>query len=295
MVIRKRFLLATILVFVCLHFASAADQLADPLCVDSFITDINPTSVKIDEAFTVGIVLENCGTNTPNITRFEITLLSPDLSVKEPLVQEVGALTYANSQRFLTYHFRTKPAATPGEYVIKTKLTYGNGGLLFYKYDSFNVTVISDEAEFTLASAKINPAFPLEGQQFTLTLRVENFGKGDANSVKGNVGLPESFVGNKLAFLGQLTAGEDGILSYNFIPSQAGTFDYPFTVSYTDDFGKHDYVENLQITVKPQNDSNVRTVAIVVCVAIVVLILGIVLSRRRKQAKLIEQISSRRK
>lgn len=235
------------------------------VCAEAVVTDISPSSVEIDEEFTIGISIESCGSKSPEEVHFEIIQPSPDLLIKEPLLLKIGALHYANSNRFVTYHMRTTQDAKPGTYVIEMRLTYRSEGLLFTENSNVSINVTSDDAELALASAKTNPTFPIAGKPVTITLRLENFGRGDANSIKADLVGLESFVGSKKAFLGELAAEEDGILSFNLVPEKAGDYTYEMVVNYRDDFGDHVYREQLQIVVESPK-RNLLQVFLIVCV-----------------------------
>jgi len=45
--------------------SSGVHAFADTMCVDFQVTDINPSSVEIGEEVTVGIQLDNCGSDLP--------------------------------------------------------------------------------------------------------------------------------------------------------------------------------------------------------------------------------------
>lgn len=287
---KKSILFIAFLMMSCVGVFALSDE---DVCAEAVVTDINPSSIEIDEEFTVGVSIESCGSRVPDEVRFEIVQPSPDLVIKEPLVLDIGRLHYANSNRFVTYHMRTTPNATPGTYLIETRLTYRGGDLWFTKNGTISVTVTSDEAQLALAALKTTPLFPVANEPVTITLRLENFGKGDANSIKAElIGLTE-FTGSKKAFLGELAADDDGILSFNLVPKKAGDYSYEVAIGYRDDFGSHDYREKLQIVVDPA-PNNLRTILFVV-----VIVAGIALFFFRRtrarvhQAKAVEQLQRR--
>ena len=58
---------------------------AEEYCVDAFVSSIDPTSVGINEDFTVGILIDNCGEGaSPENITFELMETGPHISVKEP-------------------------------------------------------------------------------------------------------------------------------------------------------------------------------------------------------------------
>ena len=77
---------------------------------------------------------------------------------------------------------------------------------------------------------------PYKGETVELTLRIENFGDGSANAVKVYVDHP--FQGMKESFIGTLDPNEDGPAVITFIADRAGEYEFPITITYSDDFGK---------------------------------------------------------
>lgn len=283
-------------IFILLLLASSlvnADTSQKGTCVKSSITSVDPSSVSVDQEFTVGIVIENCGEIIPDNVSFQIVHPSEDISIKEPIVLEIGKLEYSNSKRFILYHMRTLPSASPGIYVIQTRLVYGSGSSSVISDNNFSITVTSDEAKLTLASAKTNPIFPIVDQPFTLTIRVENYGKGDANSVKANLVGLNTATGSTKSFLGQLASKDDGIIAFNLIPQEAGTFPYELVVNFKDDFGNHEYRENLELVVqkKPLNWFMISFVLVILITIFTSVWYNY--RKRKREAKMIEKLSKR--
>ena len=204
-------------------------------CVEAEVSDISPSSIGIGEEFTVGVQIENCGDDVPEVVFFEIINPSSDITIKEPLKIEVPKLVYSNSERYFVYHMKTANNAKTGTYVIKAKLSYGDEFFL-EKYYDIQVNIIGDEAELSIASAKTQPTLPYEGETVELTLRIENTGDGTAKSVEVYVDHP--FQGLKQSFIGALDSDEDGPVILTFIVDDYGEFEFPVIISYKDDFGE---------------------------------------------------------
>ncbi len=217
------------------------------LCVNAEVSDISPSSIKVGDEFTVGIHVENCGTTIPENISFEILSFPPDISIKEPLINEIPRMWYANSERFLVFHMKLDDGAESGTYVIKTRLSYGSGSAKFTKDDEISIEVIGDKAKLSIASIKADPVLPYKGETVELTLRIENFGDGTANAVR--VYLNHSFKGIKEAFIGTLDSDEDGPAVFTFIPQRKGEFEIPVTISYKDDFGDNEIQTKINLTI----------------------------------------------
>lgn len=270
---------------------TAAAQVTRGYCIDAFLTGIDPTSVGISEDFTVGILIDNCGDEIPEKVRFEITDLSPYMTVKEPMSIDIGKMGYSNSKRFLLYHMRTLDNAIPGEYEIRYKLYYGKENFIIEKEGSFFITVTGERAELDISSVRSDPTLPEEGKTVDLILRIENFGEGIANSVKVNADHP--FQGKKEAFIGTLNPDEDGPVVFTFIASESGEFSIPVSISYQDDFGEHAIDTSIKFFVmETEEDLSMYVYGAVIAVLFIAAIL-LLLRKNRKKDRVIKQILSR--
>ena len=153
--------------------------------------DISPSSIGINEEFTVGVQIENCGDKVPDFVSFELINPPIDIEIKEPLILNISRIYYGNSERFITYHMKTTTNAQPGTHTIKTRLSYGSQDFSMIKNDEITINVLGDKAELNIASAKTDPVIPRKGDTIELTLRIENFGEGELSflfiKVRGSV------------------------------------------------------------------------------------------------------------
>jgi len=264
----EKLMIGILVILIGVFLTSSVYAFEDTMCVDFQVTDINPFSVEIGEEVTVGIQLDNCGSELPKKVHFEIKRFSDDVVIREPLVIDFDKpFGYANSDRFNIYHIYITNEATPGEYVFEYELSYGDEYLSIKKEGNFSITVTSQESDINIAYVKTEPILPKVGDEITLTIRLENFGRGDANSVKAKIDIP--FFGIKESFLGELEAGDDSSAVFTIIPDKSGVIDYDLIVTYTDDFGKHEFTESLELNVQKNPRSNVITImAILVLIAL---------------------------
>jgi hypothetical protein len=216
-------------------------------CLTAVVEDISPSSVGINEQFTVGISLENCGTRVPENITFEIIRIPPDIIVTEDLVAYIPKFVYRDSERQLRYHMRTTPDAKPGPHIIKMKLAYGNRDVQVVKYYDVEVIVTGEHAEPRISSVKTNPQYIYEGDTVNLNLGIENFGKAVAKSVVVN--LDHDFKGITNSTIGSLASGGNQTALFKFKASTSGTFVIPVIINYEDNYGKQKDEYDIQITV----------------------------------------------
>jgi hypothetical protein len=250
-------------------------------CVTAEVSDITPSSIKINEEFTIGIQIENCGTKIPEQVSFELINPPTGIEIKEPLIINISKLYYGNSERFINYHMKTTTDTKPGTYVIKTRLSYGDSE--FSVTNNYNITfnVIGDKAKLNIASVKTTPVLAYEGETLELTLRIENFGEGTANAIKVYADHP--FQGIKESFIGTLNANEDGPAIFTFIANQSGEFKIPIKINYKDDFGENEVVTQISISILKKE---VNWILIIIITAIILIaIWGIINYTKLKKSK----------
>ena len=231
------------------------------VCVTAEVQGISPSSIGIDEEFTVGINLESCGAKIPEDVTFEIISIPPDIIVTENLVTKVPKLSYSTSERYLTYHMRTTPDAKPGPHLIKMKLTYANEPVKTVKYYEVEIRVIGEDAEPRISSVKTNPEYIYEGDTVDLRLGIENFGETIAKSV--SVSLDHEFKGIKTSTIGTLGLNESQTALFKFKANKSGEFKIPVIIEYEDDFGKQKDEYDIKITVLDKKGSlNIASVKV---------------------------------
>ena len=222
-------------------------------CLRAVVEDISPSSVGINKEFTVGISLENCGTQVPENITFEIISIPPDILVTESLVAHFPRFVYSRSERQLRYHMRTTPDAKPGPHIIKMKLTYGNEDVRRTAYYEVEVIVIGEHAEPRISSIRTTPAYIYEGDTVDLNLGIENFGKGIAKSLE--VGLDHDFQGIKNSTIGALGSNASQTALFKFKANRSGTFQIPVIINYEDDYGIQKDEYNITLTILDKKGS----------------------------------------
>ncbi len=245
--IKQACLLIFILAIALTGLPNAEAGFEDSECVTAAVQGISPSSVGIDDEFTLGIDLENCGSEIPENVTFAITSIPPDILVTEDLVTNIPKLFYATSERYIRYHMRTTPDAKPGPHVIKMKLTYGSEGFSTSKNYEVEIRVIGEDAEPRISSVKTSPEYIYEGDTVDLRLGIENYGEAIAKSVV--VSLDHNFKGIKDTTIGTLDLNGTQTALFKFKASKAGEYKIPVIIEYEDDFGKQKDEYEIKITV----------------------------------------------
>jgi len=244
---RQTYLLFFIFAIILTGISIVEAEISSYACVNAEVQEISPSSIGIDEEFTLGINLESCGTKTPEDITFEIISIPSDIVVTENLVTKVSKLTYSTSERYLIYHMRTTPDAKPGPHLIKMKLTYANKPVDTEKYYEVEIRVIGEDAEPRISSVKTSPEYIYEGDTVDLRLGIENYGEAIAKSV--SVSLNHEFKGIKTSSIGTLGLNESQTALFKFKANRSGEFEIPVIIEYEDDFGKQKDEYGINITV----------------------------------------------
>ncbi len=226
---------------------SHAEALEKGECVTADIQEISPSSVGIDEEFTLGINLEGCGSKIPEDITFAIINLPKNIIVTEDLVMHINRLSYGTSERYVRYHMKTTPDAKPGIYVIQLRLSYGYNDVKTIKNYDVEIRVMGEDAEPRISSVTTDPEYIYEGDTVDLRLGIENYGDAIAKSVL--VTLDHEFKGIKHSTIGTLGLTGNQTALFKFKASKAGDYQIPVFIEYEDDFGKQKDEYVIKITV----------------------------------------------
>lgn len=253
-------MLIFILVLTLAGLPNAEAELISEECVTAEVQGISPSSVGIDDEFTLGIDLEGCGGGIPENVTFAITSIPPDIIVTEDLVTNIPKLLYSTSERNIRYHMRTTPDANPGPHIIKMKLTYGKG-VITTKHYEVEVRIIGEDAEPRVSSVKTDPEYIYEGDSVDIKLGIVNYGEAIAKSVV--VSLVHDFKGIKNSTIGTLDINGSQTALFKFKASKAGEFKIPVIIEYYDDFGEQKDEYDIKLTVLDKKGSlNIASVKV---------------------------------
>jgi len=118
--------------------------------------------------------------------------------------------------------------------------------------DTHNLGVrVVNFAELNLQSAKVITETGARavsvGEPFSLIVRVENVGYGDADYTEVKLDCP--FEGTTTGFIGNLERDEDAPSAFEVVAKKAGYFVCPVTMKYRDDLGWHEVQQTIDIQV----------------------------------------------
>lgn len=135
--------------------------------------------------------------------------------------------------------------------------------------------VVGGKPNLVISDVRTDPSRVEEDSAFTLSLQVENVGKGDAKSVK-------TYVDGHVDFLGTIKMGDVGSGIFDLKAGKSGTQKFNVTITYTDSDG-NEYMSNETISIMVHEKS--PTAIIGGGVAAAFLLLLFIYWRRRKVAE----------
>ena len=211
----------------------------------------NPKYIYEGDTVDMSLGIENFG---KGIAKSVVVNLDHDF--KGITNSTIGSLALNGSQTAL---FKFK-ANRSGTYEIPVIIDYEDDyGKQKDEYE-IQITVLDRKGSLNVASVKINPVLPYKGDTVELTMRIENSGENTINSIR--VYYDHPFKGLKESFIGTLDPDEDGPAVITFVADQAGEYEFPVTITYSDDFGEEHINTKINVIVLEKN-SIVGTVLLV--------------------------------
>jgi hypothetical protein len=148
-------------------------------------------------------------------------------------------------------------------------------GIEYNETRLIGVTVVG-RANMDIAKKTLDPARVMDNQPFTLTMKIENTGTGDAKGV--TVNLESKLQGDTLAYLGEIKKDDYSNAIFSLDGAGSGNKEAILKISYEDDTGKHEVQKNVYLTVTPPESQNPIPLLIIAFVAIV----AVYMWKRRK-------------
>jgi len=232
-----------------------------------FSADNKLDSIIPDSQFTVVLDIMNVGSGQAK--QIKIQPDSASFIVLGGSIKTIDMLN-PNQTKRVDFDFVATSSLEATSYSIPFKISYlDDSGTLLNTTQNLGVKVIN-KGEINIQTVKItsNSGSPVvtADRPFTVVVRLENIGKGDADSVTAEVNCP--FNGPKKSFLGQLKRDEDAPAVFDFVSPRPGSFTCDLKVSYKDDTGAHQFNEKFDVRVEPADYSGSVVLLLVIIVVI---------------------------
>ena len=236
----------------------------------------NNSQVEPGEVFRMLVTFENVGDNEIKWLKLNLNprdkTLIPLSSDSERVFKDIPA----GSKRESEFLFSLEKDAAVKNYPIDLMLNY-----LDERGTAFNETklvgiVAAGRANLDIAKKTTEPARLKEKQPFSLTVKIENTGTGDAKGVTARLDSP--LEGDTIAYLGEIKKDDYSNAIFSLDADGSGKKTGILRILYEDDFGKHEIQKELILIVN-NGDSNDLFPAMIALAAIAGLI---VFFKRRK-------------
>jgi len=216
--------------------------------------------------FKINLVIENVGDN--EIKWLKIKLMPKDRELV-PMLSD-SEIIFKDLPQGLTNStemwFSIDRDATAKNYALDLVLNYmDERGIEYNETRLIGVTVVG-RANMDIAKKTLEPARAIENQPFTLTMKIENTGTGDAKGV--TVNLESKLKGDTLASLGEIKKDDYSNAIFSLDGAGSGNQEAVLKISYEDDTGKHEVEKNVILIINPAESQNPFPLLIIAFVVI---------------------------
>lgn len=236
----------------------------------------NSSQVEPGEVFKIHISFENIGDNEIKWLKLSLNpkdkALIPLSSDSELIFKDIIQGSKTNSE----VSFSLEKDAPVKNYPIDLVLNYLDERGIEYNETKLVGIAAAGRANMDIAKKMTEPAMITGDQPFTLNLKIENTGTGDAKGVIAR--LESQFEGDTLAYLGEIKKDDYSNAIFTLDADGSGKKTGNLSISYEDDFGKHEIQKEIILVVNPAQNSNFLPLVIV----IIALILLAFFWKRRK-------------
>ena len=214
---------------------------------------VNSSSAGVEpgEVFMIAVSFENVGDN--GIKWLKLILnprdrsLIPLYSDTERIFKDIPQGEKKEAQMW----FSLEKDAAVKNYPIDIVLKYTDERGVEFNETRLVGLVASGRAALDIAKKTTEPTRIRENEPFTLTVKIENTGTGDASGVTAC--LESGIDGDTLAYLGEIKKDDYSNAIFILDRTKSGKKEGVLRITYEDDFGKHEVQKELNLMVNPDN------------------------------------------
>ncbi len=236
----------------------------------------NNSLVEPGEVFRMSVSFENVGDNELKWLRVSLNpmdkALVPTTSDSERVFKDIPKGAKNESD----FWFSLEKDAAVKNYPIDLSLNYMDERGVEYNETRLVGIVAAGRATLDIAKKTSEPARVKEAQPFSLTLKIENTGTGDAKGVTAR--LESTLEGDTLAYLGEIKKDDYSNAIFTLDGSGSGKKTGILHLIYEDDFGTHEVQKDLIIMINPGDSQN----PVPYLIGAIAVIAGIFYWKRRK-------------
>ncbi|NJD76061.1 MAG: hypothetical protein FIB08_03050 [Candidatus Methanoperedens sp.] len=231
----------------------------------------NNSFVEPGDVFKIGVSFENVGDNSLKWVKLTLNprdkVLVPLSSDSERVFKDIPQGSVQDTE----FMFSLEKDAQARNYPIDISLNYMDERGVEYNETKLVGIVAAGRAGLEIAKKTTEPARIKENEPFSLTVKIENTGTGDA---KGVTALLESeFEGDTLAYLGEIKKDDYSNAIFTLDGGKGGKNSGILRISYEDDFGKHEIQKDLALIVNNSDSINLLPLVIgIIAIAAIVFV-----------------------
>jgi hypothetical protein len=209
----------------------------------------NNSKVEPGEVFKIAVSFENVGDNEIKWLKLS---LNPEDKAIVPLSSDSESIfkdILQGLEKWAEFWFSIEKNAAIKNYPIDLVLSYMDERGVTFNETKLVGIVAAGRASMDIAKKTTEPAIIKENQPFSLTVKIENTGTGDA---KGVVARFESLLeGDTLAYLGEIKKDDYSNAIFTLNAAGSGKTAGILRISYEDDFGRHENQKDLMLIINP--------------------------------------------
>ncbi len=191
-----------------------------------------PERVFPEDEFTLNMGVENSGTS--NAENVRVSLKVPE-SFEGEGTKFLGTVN-RDSTKTAKFNLKAKNETTTGDHTFTLDMSYEDDSGKAYSSTTDFPLFVSSPGRISLDIAGIftSPDTPTEGDNYKLSLQVENSGNQDAKAVSLKLDLPPGFKGRNSYFIGSLESGDSATASFDLTAGSSGDHDIEVDINYMD-------------------------------------------------------------
>lgn len=221
------------------------------------------------------LVLHNDGDTAASEIMVNISPASPEISVASQVVTHISRLGPGEDVS-IPLTISTSRKTPEGISLLTCTLRYSTaGGTILTQAEQVPIK-ISGKPDLAIAAVTSDPVRISEGMPFSLIVRIENTGTGDANGVRAVIDGPVK--GTKEAFVGKIEPDNDGPAVFYLQDAPAGDFQIPITVRMEHEGAEYVMDDVISLTIAPRGNPLLIPFVIILCL----IGGGLVVYRRRQ-------------
>jgi hypothetical protein len=232
-----------------------------------------PYQVIPGEQATGRIILKNTGQTAASEIFLNLSTENREVSLSSPGSLHVGRLGPGDEVP-VDLEIITSKEATEGIHPVKCHIRFSSAAGRISEQNEDIPIRITGQHELSIAAVTTDPVRVQEGSQFSLIVRIENTGTGDADGVRAEIDTTMN--GTKEAFVGKIEPDNDAPAVFYLQKASAGDLSIPVSI-YT----RNESVvlkDTVAITVSSKPGFPILQITVVIILAVV----GFVLWRRKR-------------